>query len=72
MTTKDQQFLIECVCNELIPMIMMEWGLNEIEAINLLYKSNTFHKLEDPNTGLYYQGAVYIFDFLKEEYASLY
>lgn len=41
----------------------------EIEAIDLLYQSNTFAKIEDPQTGLYYQGAVYVFEHLKEEIA---
>ena len=42
----------------------------EISALNKLYKSNTFAKIEDPQTGLYYQGAVYVFDFLKEEFSK--
>lgn len=46
---------------------MEEYGLTDMEAINLLYQSNTFAKIEDPQTGLYYQGAVYVFEYLKEE-----
>ena len=38
-----------------------------MEAIDRLYQSNTFAKIEDPQTGLYYQGAVYVFEYLKEE-----
>lgn len=67
MTTTDQQFLIECLCEELIPMLMEEYGLTDMEAIKLLYQSNTFAKIEEPQTGLYYQGAVYVFEYLKEE-----
>lgn len=32
-----------------------------------LYSSQTFAKLNDPECGLYYQGAVYVFQFLKNE-----
>lgn len=32
-----------------------------------LYSSATFSKLDDPECELYYQGAVYIFQFLKSE-----
>ena len=67
MTAADRQFLIECLCEDLVPMLMEEYGLTDMEAINLLYQSNTFAKIEDPQTGLYYQGAVYVFEYLKEE-----
>jgi hypothetical protein len=50
-------------------MLMEEYGLTYMEAINMLYQSNTFTKIEDSQTGLYYQGAVYVFEHLKEEIA---
>ena len=49
-------------------MIMKEYNLSAIEALDKLYKSKTFAKIEDPETGLYFQGAVYVFDFIKEEF----
>lgn len=49
-------------------MIMEEYNLSDKEAIDKLYKSNTFSKIEDPDTGLYYQSPVYVFDFLKDEF----
>ncbi|MEE1007986.1 MAG: hypothetical protein UH963_02420 [Agathobacter sp.] len=51
-------------------MIMEEYNLSDREALDKLYKSNTFSKLEDPQTGLYFQGAVYVFDFFKEEFSK--
>lgn len=69
MTASDRQFLIECLCEDLIPMIMDEYQLPGMEALNKLYTSTTFSKLEDPETGLYYQSSVYLFDMLKEEFA---
>ncbi len=68
MTQIERQFLIETLCEDLIPMIMEEYNLTDREALDKLYKSNTFAKIEDPLTGLYYQGAVYVFDFFKEEF----
>ena len=67
MTATDRQFLIECLCEDLVPMLMEEYGLTDMEAIDRLYQSNTFAKIEDPQTGLYYPGAVYVFEYLKEE-----
>ena len=68
MTQIERQFLIETLCEDLIPMIMEEYDLTDREALDMLYKSNTFAKIEDPQTGLYYQGAVYVFEFLKDEF----
>jgi hypothetical protein len=70
MTQVERQFLIETLCEDLIPMIMEEYNLSDREALDKLYKSNTFSKLEDPQTGLYFQGAVYVFDFFKEEFSQ--
>jgi len=39
----------------------------EIGLIIKEFPSITFTKLNDPECGLYYQGAVYIFQFLKSE-----
>lgn len=70
MIQVERQFLIETLCEDLIPMIMEEYNLSDREALDKLYKSNTFSKLEDPQTGLYFQGAVYVFDFFKEEFSK--
>lgn len=50
-------------------MIMEEYHLTDKDALDRLYKSKTFSKIEDPETGLYYQSPVYVFDILKEEFA---
>ena len=70
MTQIERQFLIETLCEDLVPMIMEEYGLTDREALDRLYKSKTFAKIEDPQAGLYYQGAVYVFDFIKEEFSK--
>lgn len=48
-------------------MLMAEYGWDIRRALDELYASTTFSKLNDPECGLYYQGAVYIFQFLKSE-----
>ena len=70
MTPSEKQFLIEMLCEDLVPMIMEEYHLTDKEAINKLYQSNTFAKIEDSETGSFYQGPVYVFEFLKEEFSS--
>ncbi len=65
--TQDIQFQIECLATELTEMLMEEYGWDIRRALDELYSSATFTKLNDPECGLYYQGAVYIFQFLKSE-----
>ncbi len=62
MTATDRQFMIECLCEDIVPMIIEEYHLTDKEAFDRLYKSKTFSKIEDPETGLYYQSPVYVFD----------
>lgn len=64
---KDIQFQIECIATELVEMLIQEYGWNMRRALDELYTSTTFAKLNDPACGLYYQGSVYIFQFLKSE-----
>lgn len=65
--TQDIQFQIECLAAELVEMLMEEYGWDIRRALDELYSSTTFLKLNDPECGLYYQGAVYVFEFLKSE-----
>lgn len=48
-------------------MLMSEYGWDMLKALDVLYGSETFAILNDPKCGLYYQGAVYVFSFLKNE-----
>ena len=64
---RDKQFMIECLTTDLIQMLMEDQHLSMTEAMTLLYNSKTYEKIEDEKTGLYYQGAVYVMDFLNEE-----
>ena len=47
------------------PLAEYDWDIHR--SLDELYSSTTFAKLNDPDCGLYYQGAVYIFQFLKSE-----
>lgn len=65
--TQDIQFQIECLTAELAEMLMTAYGWDIRRALDELYSSATFAKLNDPECGFYYQGAVYIFQYLKSE-----
>lgn len=64
---QDKQFQIECLTNELVAMLMEERGLTMEQAMDTVYSSHTFEKVERTSTGLFYQGAVYVMDMLREE-----
>ncbi len=61
------QYLIEQLVLDMALMLMSDFGYDTQEAIDVIYQSKLFSKLEDPNTGLYYQGSVYVYSFLNEE-----
>ena len=64
---KDIQFQIECLSTELTEMLMEEYGWDIKRALDELYGSETYARLNDVECGLYYESAVYIFSFLKSE-----
>lgn len=64
---QDKQFQIECLTNELVAMLMEERGLTMEQAMDTVYNSHTFEKVERTSTGLFYQGSVYVMDMLREE-----
>lgn len=64
---KDMQLQIEFLAADLTEMLMDEYGWDMPKALDELYNSKTFEKVNDPRCGLYYQGAVYIFSYLKNE-----
>ena len=68
---QDIQFQIECLTNELIIMLMDDYEMSMEQALDTVYGSNTYRKIERPRTGLYYQGAVYVMDMLKEELGKI-
>lgn len=47
--------------------MMAERSMTMEQAMDAVYGSHTYEKVERPSTGLFYQGAVYIMDMLHEE-----
>lgn len=64
---QDIQFQIECLTVELAEILMEEYGWDIKRALDELYASETFARLNDPECGLYFESAVYVFSFLKNE-----
>lgn len=64
---KDIQFQIEYLTTELTEMLMSKYGWDIQKALDVLYGSIFFKKLIDPKCRLYYQGSVYLFNYLTRE-----
>lgn len=64
---KEIQYMNECMMRDLAVMLMEEYNVSLAEALDILYNSETYEKLQDPATGLYFQSPVYVFDFLQRE-----
>ena len=63
----DIDYMNECTTRDLALMLVEDYNISLPEALNILYNSETFQKLQDEKTRLYYQSPVYIYDYLKRE-----
>lgn len=52
---------------ELIKVLMEEYGYTLETAMETLYNSETFARLQNADTGLYYQSTGYVYSFLHNE-----
>ncbi|MBQ2950800.1 MAG: hypothetical protein IJE12_07135 [Prevotella sp.] len=52
---------------ELACCLIEDLNLDVQDAIEVLYTSETFLRLQDDSTGLYYQSPGYIYSFLQNE-----
>lgn len=44
-----------------------DFGMRVTESLDALYGSETYARLSDPATGLYFQSTKYVYSFLKAE-----
>lgn len=64
---KDADYLIECMAKDLVLLLVEDLGMDMKTALHTLYTSDTYAKLQDTRTGLYFQSPRYVYDFLKTE-----
>lgn len=66
--TKEQiQLLKNDLSSELAGYLVDDYHYTPQEAIDVLYTSETFERLQDNATGLYYQSPGYVYSFLQNE-----
>ena len=64
---EDIQFQIECLSTELVEMLMQKYGWDMKKALDEFFVFVFFFCLCIPASGLYYEGAVYVFSYLENE-----
>lgn len=67
MTEAEITYMKTFVTKQLILLLMEKENISMQEAVDTLYNSETFQKLSNTDTGLYFQSPRYVFDYLNEE-----
>lgn len=58
---------MEYITQDIVAFLVDDRKLDYTEAMRILYTSETYEKILDEETGLYLEGAAYIYDILKAE-----
>lgn len=67
MNSTGFDYMKEALIADLVELLTRDFGMSITEALDVMYGSETYLKLCDPNTGLYFQSAQYVYSFLKSE-----
>lgn len=66
--TKEQiAILQEDISSEIIQFLMNDLKCSMTEAFTIWYNSDTFERLQNEQTGFYYQSSGYVYSFLQNE-----
>ena len=65
---KDQaELLKECIVSDVVSYIVEDEKISIPDAFEMFYTSNNFTKLQDSETGMYFQSSQYTYDIFLEE-----
>ena len=67
LTERQIKMMQEDMYAELIQILMEKYGYTLEKAMDTLYNSDTFARLQNAETGLYYQSPGYVYSFLNSE-----
>jgi len=63
----DFDYMLEGMTRDLTVLLMERRKMPMTDALDTLYNSETYEKLSDPRSGLYFQAPGYVYDFLDNE-----
>lgn len=67
LTPQQIQIMKDDIAVDLTEHLINKFHYTSQEALDVLYTSDTFTRLQDNETGFYYQSSGYVFDFLNKE-----
>ena len=67
LAPEQRQLLKDELSVEIAGFLVDDYKYSPEEAIDVLYTSETFDRLQDDSTGLYYQSPGYVYSFLQNE-----
>lgn len=70
MTNCDFNYMKEAIAADIAELLTKDLGMSVTEALDTLYNSETYAKLNRPQTGLYFQSPLYVYSFLKNELST--
>ena len=65
-----ESYLIEELTKDMVRLLREEQGMSLDDALRCVYTSDTYSKLTNLNTGLYYQSTAYVYALLIKEIES--
>lgn len=67
MVLEKLSYLVECIIQDLVRYVIEDNNITIEEAMDIVYNSKTFEKLNNLETHLYYESSSYVYEMLKEE-----
>ncbi len=67
ISSAEFEYLKEGLVKDIAILLIEEHAMDMTEALDTIYMSDTYAKLCDPATGLYYQSARYVLSYLVTE-----
>lgn len=63
----DFDYQVELLTRDLVLLLMERRSMTMPQALEAIYNSDTYNRLKDARSGLYFQSPGYVYDFLDKE-----
>jgi hypothetical protein len=67
VSASEFEYMKEGLVKDMAMLLIEERGMSMADALDTIYLSDTYAKLCEPATGLYYQGARYVLSYIISE-----
>ena len=67
VSASEFEYMKEGLVKDMAMLLIEERGMSMSDALDTIYLSDTYAKLSEPATGLYYQGARYVLSYIISE-----